>query len=39
MKKNVGLANQRVSFLYKQQHTIFMKQQTRNLLLKIAEVV
>ena len=37
-QKNVGLANYGVSFLYKQQHTMFMKQ-TCNLLLKIAEVV
>ena len=39
MKKNVGLANYRVNFICKQQHTMFMKQQTRDLLLKIAEVV
>ena len=38
-QKNVGLANYRVSFKCKQQHTMFMKQQTRDLLLKIAEVV
>ena len=28
-----------VMVLYQKQHTMFMKQQTRNLLLKIAEVV
>ena len=38
-QKNVGLANYRVNFICKQQHTMFMKQQTRDLLLKIAEVV
>ena len=38
-QKNVGLANYRVSFKCKQQHIMFMKQQTRDLLLKIAEVV
>ena len=39
MKKNVGLANWRVNFICKQQHTMFMKQQTLGLILRAVEVV
>jgi len=38
-QKNVGLANYGVSFKCKQQQFMFMKQQTRDLLLRMAEVV
>ena len=36
-QKNVGLANYRVSFKCKQQHTMFMKQQTFCSLLRTEE--